>query len=84
MYHQSSYSRMTQFPKITRRMMWLVFQILDRWFESEPLKGTLAVDAVIGAMVGPSTPGSGYVICTCMVLLFIYTLLSDWLIVTYL
>lgn len=34
-------------------------KILDRWFESEPLKATLATDAVIGAMAGPSTPGSG-------------------------
>jgi phytoene dehydrogenase-like protein len=37
-------------------------RILDRWFESEPLKATLATDAVIGAMAGPSTPGTGYVL----------------------
>jgi phytoene dehydrogenase-like protein len=37
-------------------------RILDRWFESEPLKSTLATDAVIGAMTSPSTPGSGYVL----------------------
>lgn len=37
-------------------------RILDRWFESEPLKSTLATDAIIGAMVSPSTPGSGYVL----------------------
>jgi phytoene dehydrogenase-like protein len=36
--------------------------ILDRWFESEPLKATLATDAVIGAMAGPSTPGTAYVL----------------------
>ncbi|PKK16645.1 hypothetical protein A306_00000260, partial [Columba livia] len=36
--------------------------ILDQWFESEPLKATLATDAVIGAMVSPHTPGSGYVL----------------------
>ena len=34
---------------------------LDKWFESEPLKASLATDAVIGAMVGPSSPGSGSV-----------------------
>lgn len=34
-------------------------KILERWFESEPLKATLATDAVIGAMASPSTPGSG-------------------------
>eukprot|EP01100_Stratorugosa_tubuloviscum_P008774 TRINITY_DN3651_c0_g1_i1.p1 TRINITY_DN3651_c0_g1~~TRINITY_DN3651_c0_g1_i1.p1 ORF type:complete len:581 (+),score=293.20 TRINITY_DN3651_c0_g1_i1:140-1882(+) len=37
-------------------------RILDKWFESEPLKSTLATDAVIGAMVAPSTPSSGYVL----------------------
>lgn len=34
-------------------------QVLDQWFESEPLKATLATDAVIGAMTSPHTPGSG-------------------------
>lgn len=33
--------------------------VLDRWFESEPLKATLATDAVIGAMNSPKRPGSG-------------------------
>lgn len=37
-------------------------KILDRWFESEPLRATLATDAIIGAMVSPSVPGSGYVL----------------------
>jgi phytoene dehydrogenase-like protein len=37
-------------------------QILDRWFESEALKATLATDAVIGAMASPSTPGTAYVL----------------------
>jgi len=36
--------------------------ILDRWFESEMLKTTLACDAVIGAMAAPSVPGSAYVL----------------------
>src|SRR5262245_41946025 len=36
--------------------------ILDRWFESEELKGTLATDAIIGAMASPSTPGTAYVL----------------------
>ncbi|XP_068875915.1 pyridine nucleotide-disulfide oxidoreductase domain-containing protein 2 isoform X1 [Aphelocoma coerulescens] len=39
-----------------------LLQILDQWFESEPLKATLATDAVIGAMASPHTPGSGYVL----------------------
>ncbi|KAK7930862.1 hypothetical protein WMY93_007257 [Mugilogobius chulae] len=37
-------------------------KILNQWFESEPLKATLATDAVIGAMTSPSNPGSGYVL----------------------
>ncbi|KAJ3081541.1 Pyridine nucleotide-disulfide oxidoreductase domain-containing protein 2 [Quaeritorhiza haematococci] len=37
-------------------------KILTRWFESEPLRSTLATDAVIGAMMSPNTPGSGYVL----------------------
>ncbi len=36
--------------------------ILDRWFESEQLKGTLATDAVIGTMASPSTPGTAYIL----------------------
>jgi len=35
---------------------------LEGWFESEPLRGTLATDALIGAFAGPSTPGTGYVL----------------------
>lgn len=36
--------------------------ILDRWFESEQLKITLATDAVIGAFASPSMPGTAYVL----------------------
>lgn len=36
--------------------------ILDRWFESEQLKATLATDAIIGAMAAPSQPGTAYVL----------------------
>jgi phytoene dehydrogenase-like protein len=36
--------------------------ILDRWFESEQLKSTLATDAIIGAMAAPSMPGTAYVL----------------------
>jgi phytoene dehydrogenase-like protein len=35
---------------------------LDRWFESEPLKATLATDGIIGAFATPSMPGTGYVL----------------------
>jgi phytoene dehydrogenase-like protein len=36
--------------------------ILDRWFESDVLKATLATDAIIGAFVSISSPGSAYVL----------------------
>ncbi len=36
--------------------------ILDRWFESEEVKATLATDAIIGAMATPSMPGTAYVL----------------------
>jgi phytoene dehydrogenase-like protein len=36
--------------------------ILDRWFESEELKGTVATDAIIGAFMAPSMPGTAYVL----------------------
>ncbi len=36
--------------------------ILDRWFDSEILKTTLATDAVIGALCSPTQAGSAYVL----------------------
>ncbi|MGE5191688.1 MAG: phytoene desaturase family protein [Deltaproteobacteria bacterium] len=36
--------------------------ILDRWFESDVLKGTLATDAVIGTFQPISAPGTAYVL----------------------
>jgi len=36
--------------------------LLESWFDSEPLRGTLATDAVIGAWASPATPGTGYVL----------------------
>jgi len=36
--------------------------VLERWFESEVLKATLATDAIIGTFQPPSAPGTGYVL----------------------
>ena len=36
--------------------------ILERWFQSEVLRATLATDAVIGAFASPSHPGTAYVL----------------------
>lgn len=39
-----------------------VLDFLNRWFESEQLKTTLATDGIIGAFAAPSTPGTAYVL----------------------
>ena len=36
--------------------------ILERWFEAEVLKATIATDAIIGAFTSISSPGSAYVL----------------------
>lgn len=36
--------------------------VLEEYFESEPLRATLATDAIIGAFAAPSMPGTGYVL----------------------
>ena len=36
--------------------------VLDKYLESDLLKGTFATDAVIGAMNSPYSPGSAYVL----------------------
>jgi len=38
------------------------WELLDRWFESEELKVTLATDGIIGTLGGPLTPGTAYVL----------------------
>uniref|UniRef100_A0A8B9PL88 Pyridine nucleotide-disulfide oxidoreductase domain-containing protein 2 n=1 Tax=Apteryx owenii TaxID=8824 RepID=A0A8B9PL88_APTOW len=51
-----------QLPRYYEVLTAPISKVLDHWFESEPLKATLATDAVIGAMASPRTPGSGYVL----------------------
>jgi len=36
--------------------------VLDRWFESDEVKATLATDAIIGAWASPEVPGTAYVL----------------------
>lgn len=36
--------------------------LLDQWFESDPIKAALGFDAVVGHYASPYTPGSGYVL----------------------
>ncbi|XP_069317241.1 pyridine nucleotide-disulfide oxidoreductase domain-containing protein 2 [Eulemur rufifrons] len=51
-----------QLPRYYEVLTAPIAKVLDQWFESEPLKATLATDAVIGAMASPRTQGSGYVL----------------------
>ncbi|OCW58036.1 phytoene desaturase family protein [Hoeflea olei] len=37
-------------------------EILDRWFESDPVKALFGFDGIVGAWVSPYTPGTGYVL----------------------
>ncbi len=37
-------------------------ELLDHWFESEPLKAALGWDSVVGNFASPWTPGSAYVL----------------------
>lgn len=41
-----------------KQYLFLFVQVLNKWFESEPLRATLATDSVIGAMTSPLLPGS--------------------------
>lgn len=47
---------------ILRLFSMSVADYLDRWFESDELKARLATDGVIGALAGPRTPGTAYVL----------------------
>ena len=46
---------------ITRLFTMSVADLLDDWFESPQIKGSLAVNGVIGAWAGPYEPGTAYV-----------------------
>ena len=47
---------------VTEIMTGAAAPVLDRWFENESLKATLATDAIIGAFVSPTMAGSAYVL----------------------
>jgi phytoene dehydrogenase-like protein len=52
----------TALPEALALLVGAARPVLERWFESEPLRATLATDAVIGAFAPPSAPGTGYVL----------------------
>jgi phytoene dehydrogenase-like protein len=49
-------------PGALRLMLGAARPLLEEFFESEPLRATLATDAIIGAFASPATPGTGYVL----------------------
>jgi len=49
-------------PEAVELMTGAARPILDRWFQSDILKATLATDAIIGAFLSISSPGSAYVL----------------------
>jgi phytoene dehydrogenase-like protein len=51
-----------ELPRVAALLLGPARSALESWFESEPLRATLATDAIIGAWASPSTPGTGYVL----------------------
>jgi phytoene dehydrogenase-like protein len=49
-------------PETLRLLLGPARALLEEHFESEPLRATLATDAIIGAFASPSMPGTGYVL----------------------
>jgi phytoene dehydrogenase-like protein len=47
---------------LARLMTMSSADFLERWFESEPLKGTMAASGIIGTFLGPRSPGTAYVL----------------------
>ena len=45
---------------LTRFILGTTRDLVERYFESEPVKGLLAFGGAVGTFVGPSTPGSAY------------------------
>ncbi len=51
-----------QIHTLARLMTMSSADFLERWFESEPLKGTLSASGIIGTFLGPRSPGTAYVL----------------------
>jgi phytoene dehydrogenase-like protein len=52
----------SQIPDALELVLGAARPILERWFQAEVLRATLATDAVIGSFASPSYPGTGYVL----------------------
>ena len=60
--HQALAALGADLPEAIELLSGAARPILDRWFESDVLKATLATDAIIGAFTSISSPGSAYVL----------------------
>ncbi|QDT84953.1 phytoene desaturase family protein [Gimesia chilikensis] len=60
--HQSLKRLGETIPEAIELLTGPALPILDRWFESDVLKSTLATDAIIGTFQPPSAPGTAYVL----------------------
>jgi phytoene dehydrogenase-like protein len=60
--HRAFKSLGNEIPEAIEILTCAARPILERWFESEPLRATLATDAVIGAFASISAPGTAYVL----------------------
>src|SRR6185369_5361137 len=38
-----------------------ISDVLDEWFESDEIKGVMAINGIIGTWAGPEAPGTAYV-----------------------
>ena len=47
---------------VTRLFSMSCADLLDRWFESDVIKGNLAINGIIGTWSGPFAPGTAYVL----------------------
>jgi phytoene dehydrogenase-like protein len=60
---QKSLGRLgAQLPEAIELLVGAARPILERWFESDVVRATLATDAVIGAFASISSPGTAYVL----------------------
>jgi phytoene dehydrogenase-like protein len=60
--YQAMASLGDDFPDAVDLLTGAARPILERWFEAEILRATLATDAIIGAFAAPSMPGTAYVL----------------------
>jgi phytoene dehydrogenase-like protein len=51
-----------EFQLLSKLMTMSAADFVGRWFESEPLMGTLSASGIIGTYLGPRSPGTAYVL----------------------